>query len=801
MKILLSWLKKIIDLEGISPVEIAHKLTMAGLEVEDVFSEEEVYKGFIVGLVKTKLKHPNADKLSLCTVYNGKTDFQVICGAPNVQENQKIVFAPIGSIIPKGKFKIEKAKIRGVESYGMICSEAELEISDNHEGIMVLAGDVKVGSPITDSLHLNDTVFELGITPNRPDALSQIGVARDLSALYNKPLKIPLINLKESASSIKDFASIEVEDKINCPRYSALVVNDVKIEESPQWLKDTVAKIGLRPINNVVDITNYVMYETGQPLHAFDLDLLAGHKVIVKSTQIESEFTTLDSKKRSLPIGTLMICDGEKPVAIAGVMGGENSEISSRTKTLLIESAYFNPTSIRKTSRSLSLSTDATYRFERGTDPNNTLYGAQRAAQLISHICLGKIAEGSIDIYPKKILQLKIDLRFKTIQRILGYQISEQKVNDILRNLGFSVAANTEEGIIVNVPTFRPDIEREIDLIEEIARIHGYDNIPTISKISVTLQKRIDESEFVDRIRDIANSLGYYEMINNPLVSKRFTTLAETPIKILNPQNIDMEFLRNSLLPGALAVIARNINAGEKDLRLFEIGKIFYKNNLSEIISFSDFTESQKLIFISTGKANLKEWHSNERIFDFFDLKGTLSSFLSQISLDYSVNDLYNHEGNKLYEFFFTKSFIDKVLGVGGKVKKEVLSKFDIDQDVYAFEFDIQELINAAKRKKKFIEPIKYPKIFRDFAFIFDNKIAVETILNHIKREASELLSSVKLFDLYEGVSIGSNKRSLAFSLEYNSSERTLTEAEVEKDFTTLIKSVTQKFNAVLRGN
>lgn len=800
MKILLSWLKKYVDLEVIPPEEIAHKLTMAGLEVENYYSEAEVFKGFIVALIRKKIKHPNADKLSVCTVYDGKNDLQVICGAPNVQENQKIVFAPIGSIIPKGKFKIEKVKIRGVESYGMICSEAELEISDNHEGIMILNADSEIGSPITDSLHLNDAVFELGITPNRPDALSHIGVARDLSALYNKSLNVSQISLAESKSSAKDFASIQIEDEINCPRYSAIVVNDVEIKESPQWLKDTLTKIGLRPINNVVDITNFVMYETGQPLHAFDLDLLVGHKIIVKSTQRESEFTTLDSRKRSLSIGTLMICDAEKPVAIAGVMGGENSEINSKTKNLLIESAYFNPTSIRKTSRSLGISTDASYRFERGTDPNNTHYAARRAAQLISEICSGKIAEGSIDIYPKEILQLRINLRFKTIERILGYQIGEQKIYEILRNLRFTPNARTEEGIIVSVPTFRPDIEREIDLIEEIARIHGYDNIPTISKISVTLQKRIDESEFVDRIRDIANSLGYYEMINNPLVSKRLTPFAENPIQILNPQNIDMEFLRNSLLPGALAVIGRNINAGERDLRLFEIGKIFYKNCPREINSFLDFTESQKLIFVSTGRANLKEWHSNERIFDFFDLKGTLSSFLSQISLDYSVNDLYNHNGNNLYEFFFTKSFVNKVLGVGGKVKKEVLGEFGIDQDVYAFEFDVQELNNAEKRKKKFIEPIKYPKIFKDFAFIFDNKIAVETILDHIKTEGSKLLSAVRLFDLYEGESIGNDKRSLAFSLEYNSSERTLTESEVEQDFTTLIKSVTQKFNAVLRG-
>lgn len=800
MKILLSLLKNYVDLEGISPEEITAKLNMAGLEVEDIYSETEVYKGFIVGLVKTKQKHPNADKLSLCTVSDGEKDYQVICGAPNVQENQKIVFAPIGTIIPKGQFKIEKAKIRGVESFGMICSEAELNISDDHEGIMVLPADLKLGSPITEALKLNDVVFEIGITPNRPDALSHIGVARELAALYNKSLKLPQIKLKESKNSVNEFAAIEIEDEVNCPRYSSLVVRNVEIKDSPQWLKDSLTKIGLRPISNVVDITNYVMYETGQPLHAFDLDLLAENKIVVKSTQVESVFTTLDSKQRNLPIGTMMICDAEKPVAIAGVMGGANSEINSSTKNLLIESAYFNPSSIRRTSRALGLSTDASYRFERGTDPNNTLYAAQRAAQLISEVCNGEITGGNIDIYPKKISPIEIVLRYKTVERILGYKINNQRIVEILASLGIDSKEQNKDEIKITVPTFRPDIEREIDLIEEIARIHGYDNIPTISKIAVTLQKRVDESEFADLVRNIANSLGFYEMINNPLVSKKLISYCEHPIQILNPQNIDMEFLRNSLLPGALSVVSRNINSGEKDLCLFEIGNVFYKNSTEEIKSFSDFTEAQKLLFIVTGRANDKEWYSNERFFDFFDLKGVINSFLSKISLDNFLNDSYYHSGNNLYEFLLTKSFANKVLGEGGKVKKEVLSEFGIDQDVYSFEFDLQSLMKIERIDKKFIEPGKFPKIFRDFAFIFDNSILTEEIIEHIRSESSILLKSVKLFDLFEGESVGKDKKSLAFSLEYGSDDRTLIEVEVEKDFTALIKSVTVKFNATLRG-
>lgn len=800
MKILLSWLRNYIDLEGISSEEISHKLTMAGLEVEDVYSEAEIYKGFVVGKVNSKQKHPNADKLSLCTVSTGENEYKVICGAPNVEANQKIVFAPIGTIIPKGQLKIEKVKIRGIESYGMICSEAELEISDKNEGIMVLPDDFKVGAKITEALKLNDVIFEIGITPNRPDALSHIGVARELAALLGKSLKLPQIKLKESKSSVNEFASIVIQDEINCPRYSSLVIRNVEIKESPEWLKNCLSKIGLRPINNVVDITNYIMYETGQPLHAFDLDLLARKKIIVKSTKTESTFTTLDSKQRNLPIGTLMICDGEKPVAIAGVMGGENSEINSDTKNLLIESAYFNPASIRRTSRSTGLSTDASYRFERGTDPNNTLYAAQRTAQLISEICDGEIAKGNIDIYPKKILPQKIILRYSTVERILGYRIEKQKIKNILIALGITAEEQNQYELKTTVPSFRPDIEREIDLIEEIARIHGYDNIPTISKIAVTLQKRIDESEFADQLRNAANSLGFYEMINNPLVNKKLASYFENPIQILNPQNLDMEFLRNSLLPGALSVVSRNINSGEKDLCLFEIGNIFYKNSTSEIESFSDFTESQKLIFILTGRANSKEWHSNERFFDFFDLKGIINSFLIKISLDNFLNDSYYHSGNNLYEFLLTKSLMNKVLAEGGKVKKEVLDDFGIEQDVFAFEFDVQSLQRIEKVGKKFIEPSKFPKVVRDFAFIFDRKIIVKDIITHIKHEGSNLLKDVKIFDIYEDEAIGNDKKSLAFSLEFGSDERTLTESEVEKDFTALINSVSKKFNAILRG-
>ncbi|MCL5029199.1 MAG: phenylalanine--tRNA ligase subunit beta [Bacteroidetes bacterium] len=801
MKVSLNWLKDYVDIGNISIPEIIHKLTMSGLEVEDSIDEAELYKDFIVGYVKDKKKHPNADKLSICTVNTGTEDLQVICGAPNVEAGQKIVFAPIGTIIPNGKFKINKAKIRGVESFGMICSEAELELSNDHSGIMILKQEVNIGKSIVKELGLDDAILEIAITPNRSDALSHIGVARDLASIFDKGFHLPEISIQESTHKVKELASVEIIDKINCPRYSAKVVQNVTIKESPEWLKKRLTKIGLRPINNIVDVTNFVMYELGQPLHAFDLDKLEGQKIVVRSTEAESVFTTLDSKERKLPKGTLMICDGEKPVAIAGVMGGENSEINNSTKNILIESAHFNPSSIRRTSKALGLSTEASYRFERWVDPSATLLAAERAAQLIANLGDGEVAHGALDCYPEKIKEKEVLLRFDRVSKILGYQIPKEKIIQILKKLGLKIVFESEKEYRFLVPTYRPDLEREIDLIEEIARIYGYDNIPTISKISISLGEKIDESAFEDTIRDHSCSLGFYEMVNNPLQKEQFASLTGNKIQILNPQSLDMAFLRTSLIPGALGVIAQNLNVGEKDLRLFEIGNVFNQNfGKEEIKSFDDFTEVQKHIFILTGRINEKMWNTAEKPVDFYDLKGFVNSLIIKISLDNVLNDSYYHNEDSIFDFYFTKNYDKEEVGIGGKVKKEVLKQFDIQQDVYCFELDLTKLKKIKANPKKFVEPLKYPKSIRDFAFIFDNYVTYEEVIKFIKKSSSELLKSVKLFDLFESESLGKNKKSMAFSLEYFSEERTLTEEEIEKDFNNLIEAVTKNFSAILRG-
>ncbi len=800
MKISLNWLKEYVDLKGISVKEIVHQLTMSGLEVEEYVDQNELYKNFVVGSVVKKEKHQNADKLSVCMVNDGTEELQVICGAPNVEAGQKVVFAKIGAIIPNGNFEIKKAKIRGVESFGMICAEDELDLSDDHSGIMILENNLQAGTPITEALGLNDVLMEIAITPNRPDALSHIGVARDLSAIFDRDLKLPKINFKESDKRISEYASIEIEDTINCPRYSSRVVIEVKIKESPDWLKKKISSIGLRPINNVVDITNYLLHETGQPLHAFDLDKLAGKKIVVRSTKDKIRFTTLDSKNRELPEYTLMICDGQNEVAIAGVMGGENSEVTNQTKNILIESAYFNPSSIRKTSKSLMLSTDASYRFERGTDLSNTLYVAERAAQLISELGNGKIVKGSIDVYPKKILPKELKLRLNKVESLLGYKIEKQKIQKILNRLGINILKDLGESLEVTVPLNRPDIEREVDLIEEIARIFSYDKIPTVHKIGITLEQKEDESGFADKVREVAVSLGLFEMINNPLQSEKMTKLEGNEIAISNPQSLDMGFLRTSLLAGTLQTVSNNINKNQKDLALFEIGDVFQKQN-NDINSFDDFSESTNLIFVVTGSRLRRAWYNKEEKYDFFYLKGLIDTLLAKISLDNELTDSYNSGEKSIYEYQFTKNFNSEDIGKGGKLNKFVLKQFDIDQDVFCFEFNLNKLKSIKTKRKSYSEPLRFPNVLKDFAFILDRKVKYSELKEFITKNASPLLKSVNVFDVYESKEIENDKRSIAINLEYYDNERTLTADEVEKDFLNLIDLIKSKFNAVLRGN
>ncbi len=800
MKISLNWLKEYVDLSDLSVDDVTNLLITVGLEVDEIEDQNKMFDGFVVGYVKEKVKHPNADKLSLCVVNDGENDLSVVCGAPNVDAGQKIVLATVGTKMPGSDFTIKPVKLRGEKSVGMICSEKELQLSDNHDGIMVLDSDLKAGTKISEALALNDVVFDIDITPNRPDALSHFGVARDLSTLLGRELKKPELNLTEDDKPSSDYAEIVIENAADCPRYVGKVVTDVEIKESPEWLKIRLRSIGLRPINNVVDVTNFILHEFGQPLHAFDLDMITGKKIVVKSAKDKEKFVTLDSKERELASTDLMICDAEKAVAIGGVMGGENSEVTDNTTNILIESAFFRASAVRKTSKKLGLSTDASFRFERGCNPDNTVYTAQRAAQLIAELGGGKIAEGEIDVYPKPIEKKQVKLRFSRIEKILGYKVSDEKVVEIMTGLEIPVVEKSDDSIVCEIPLFRPDIEREIDLIEEIARIYSYDNIPAISKISITLDPKVDQLSFSENIRKTMSSLGFNEIITNSLLNEETAAKFGKPISILNPQSVEMANARPSLLPGMLGTISRNIKVRETNLKYFEVGHTFEKNTDGEITSFDDIIETENLLIALTGNAEDDEWYSKAKPFDFYDLRGAVEDFMSKNLLDKNTRYVYYTQNNSFYTEYFELYVQEKLAGSGGKLSESVAKMFDIKQEVYAFNFNLDVLKQAEISEKQYKETLRYPKVYRDFAVVVDKKVQSDQVISSIRSTSSKLLKNVKLFDIFESDSLGKSKKSLAYQLEFFDESRTLTEDEVNKDFWNSIEKVKKDFDAQLRG-
>ncbi len=798
MLLSIKWLNDYIDLSDVSVDEIIEKLTASGLEVDEVSDLRGKYENIVVGYVEESEKHPNADKLSVCKVNDGENVYNVVCGAPNVAKGQKVAFAKVGAVIPEGGFKLKKAKLRGVVSEGMICSGKELEINDDHSGILVLDEKTPVGKPIAEVFGMDDVILEVAITPNRADALSHIGVARDLAALFGKEVKYPEIAIDESEEEAESVASVEIQNTEDCPRYSARVVKGVTIKESPDWLKERLTAVGLRPINNVVDVTNFVLYEVGQPLHAFDLDMLSGKKIVVRNASDGEKFVTLDSKERELDAETLMICDAEKPVAIAGVMGGENSEVTENTKDILIESAFFNPSSIRKTSKKLGLSTDSSYRFERGTNPEITVWAATRAAQLIAELGGGVILKGAIDVYPKPFVRKKIKLRYERVNKILGYEVAPQTVRDILTRLELRIIETNENDLLVEIPAFRHDLEREIDLIEEVARIYGYDKIAEVTHVNVTLSVKVDETAEKEKIRDLLVGLGYREIITNSLLNEKLAAQFGNPISVLNPQSAEMTNPRTSLLPGMLQTISRNIKVQEKNLKLFELGHVFNKIN-EKIESFDDFKENEALLIAVTGNKFEKEWFTNPVKFDYYDLKGDIEEFLLKYYGTKKYVLEYKKSPDKFYEYGISVKVQNKEIGFGGKLKSDLLKEFDIKQDVFALELNVSDLPKPEK-KKAFKEILRFPKVYRDMAFVVDKTIDAEEVAAVIKKGSSRLLKNIRLFDIFESDTLGKNKKSLAFELEYYDNTRTLTEEEVDKDFWSAIELVKKELNAELRG-
>jgi len=795
----LNWVKKYVDLSDITNELIIEKITACGLEVEEVNDLGKVFENFIVGYVEEKIKHPNADKLSLCKVSDGSNIYDVVCGAPNVASGQKIILAKIGAVIPKGGFVISKAKIRGAVSEGMICSDSELGISDDHSGIKVLDESAVPGTSFADFAGKNDIIIEISVTPNRPDALSHFGVARELAAIFNRPVNLPETHSGNSSFYTCDECEIEILDTEGCPRYVGKVVKNIKVKESPEWLKRSLSSIGLRPINNIVDVTNYVLHEIGQPLHAFDLKKLSGKKIVVRSAEAGKEFVTLDSKKRTLNSSDLMICDGEKEVAVAGVMGGENSEVDGSTTDILIESAYFNPSRIRKTAKKLGLSTDASYRFERGCNPDMTIWAAERAAELILEVAGGVSASDVLDVYPIPIEKKQATIRYKRVDSILGYHINPAKVKEILLNLGFIHKSETSEDVTFEIPGFRPDVEREIDLIEEVARIYGYDLIPPVDHVSVSMGERIDQREFKNNIRKVLSGLGFYEIYTNSMQTGKIAGIFGKPIPVMNPQTTEMSHIRTSLIPGMLDSIARNLRVRENDFLFYEIGDVMSSDLENKFSSFDEVSEETNLLICAAGKVENTEWYAPEKQYDFFDLKGYFNELISALRLKNPLS-LIRTESDDNFELRFEISGKSGIFGIGGKLSKKLCDSFEINIPVFLFEISVNKLENEPKSEKSYSELLKYPKVIRDFAVVLDKNIIVEKVIEVIKNSASSLLKNIKLFDIFEGESIGEGNKSLAFELEFYEYSRTLVDTEIDEEFWKIIGSVKRHFNAKLRG-
>jgi phenylalanyl-tRNA synthetase beta chain len=803
MRILERWLKQYIDF-SIPPREVADKLTMLGLEFESVERLDRRYDRFVVGRVLAKDQHPNADKLSVCTVEVGAERLQIVCGASNVAAGQNVAVGLIGATVPRNQhdpggapFVLTKVKLRGIESSGMICSEYELDLGKDADGILVLDEDAVPGQTLASYFGMDDVGYDIEITPNRPDWLSHFGVAREIAVLTGHQPKRPSIKLKEGKEPVAKYLKVKVEAAADCPRFAARMIRGVSIGPSPRWLQNALRNVGLRPRNNVVDITNYVMYEYGHPMHAFDHRLLAGGTIVVRKAKGGTPFTTLDGKIHMLPDGAVMVCDAEREVSIAGVMGGANSEINDATTDIVLEAAYWNPASIRRTARALGISSDASQRFERGADPNGARYALDRAAELVLDLAGGVLLKGAVDVYPKKIRERVVPLRVSRVNAVLGTSLAKSSVVKMLGLLGILPAKLDGETLKFRVPTFRVDIEREIDLIEEVARVFGYDNIDDKASARVTFTHDLPRSDFRNGVREALVGRGFQEAVTNSMHQENRAALGGVvPVKILNPQNQEMTVLRSTLVPGLLDVVARNQNLGNPDLRLFEIGHVFRMDDSPARKIVENFLEEERVCLLMTGRAAPVQWSEGGRQVDFFDLKGEVTDLLAKFALDKSRFISYSTT-NGLTDDTLTIEIQGSYAGYFGKVRRDLLVLAGVEQPVYVAEVTVDVLRPGAK--KIFVPLPKYPRVRRDLAFTVDAGIGAENLERTIRDSGGDLLQAVELFDVYVGEPLPPGKKSVAFALALMSREKTLTESEIDAAVRRVAESVEKVHGASLR--
>jgi len=801
MNVSWKWIGDFVSLDGIDPVEAAERLTMSGLEVAGVKPLcDPGLNRIVTARITTLEKHPQADKLSLCTVFDGQENFSIICGAKNMKAGDKVAMAPVGTRFPNG-LTIKKAKIRGVASAGMLCSAAEMGLEEESAGIIILPDSTSLGTPVIEALELDDHIFEVEITPNRGDCLSIIGVAREISALYQRPFTYPKPTFPESREKTADLVAIEIQNSDLCPRYVGRIAEDIVLGESPLWLKQRLQAAGVRAINNVVDITNYVMMETGQPLHAFDLDLVAGGKIIVRTAGDDKKFITLDGIERSLDPDTLMICDANGPVAVAGIMGGLHSEITDNTKNVLIESAFFQPASIRRSLRLLGLSTEASYRFERGVDPCNTTLAADRAAELLQQLAQGNIAAESLDVNPRPHQPATVTIRTDYSNRLLGIDLDPADIKNILERLQFKLVESDGNSFTVHPPSYRFDIEREADLIEEVARIYGYNNIPTtLPVIREQGGSGYDEDHLPHLLKSIAFAYGYSEAINYSFMDPAALDQLHIPeddqrrnlVKLINPLTDELSVMRTSLLPALLGNLTDNYRVFHRDIRLFEYGKVFVPRNHEP-----QPEENFYLAGIASGRRNPVHFDNPDAMMDFYDIKGLLENIADTCRLKFSYStdncEKYLHPGRAA-----TIMLDQQAIGCFGQLHPDIAEQLDVAQDVFIFELQVEPLLSAAKFRPAFQSIPRYPASYRDLAVVIDENIEAEKLIDTIQK-SNKLVVAVDIFDIYKGSQIPADKKSIALKITFQDMNKTLTDKKVNAIIDKISKRLKHNFNGQIR--
>ncbi|RBQ08855.1 phenylalanine--tRNA ligase subunit beta [Pedobacter miscanthi] len=798
MKISYNWLKQFVQIDK-TPQELSLILTNIGLEVESVEKVQPVVgglEGLVIGEVLTCIQHPNADRLRITTVnVGGAENLQIVCGAPNVGAGQKVVVATVGTTVYplEGEpFKIKESKIRGELSQGMICAEDEIGLGKSHDGIMILAEDTEVGIRAKDHFQMDDDyVFEIGLTPNRADAASHLGVARDLAAYFRSEYEMPdLSAFKTDNENL--VIPVEVEDLAACPRYSSVTISGVTVQESPEWLKDKLKVIGLRPINNVVDITNYVLHGLGQPLHAFDADKIAGGTVIVKKAAEGTPFVTLDDVERKLSADDLMICNTEAPMCIAGVFGGKSSGVESATKNIFLESAYFNSVSVRKTSKRHGLKTDASFRFERGTDPEITVTALKYAALLIKELAGGEISSSVSDIYPTHIKPFEFEVSYTNINKLIGANIPSAEIKHIITALGISATKTSDDTLALRVPSFKVDVTRECDITEEVLRIYGYDNVEIPAKVNASLSYSVkpERENTHNVIADMLTSNGYAEIMCNSLTKSAYSKNLDEAVFILNPLSSDLNVMRQNLLMPALESVAYNQNRKNGDVKFYEFGKTYHLIN-------EKYVERPRLLLLVSGAKQSEQWNHNAKPVTFYNLKSAVDAIISRLGIESYQSDALSDE-NFAYGIKYFRG--DKVLVSFGAVSKADRKVADVNAEVFYADFDWATLLDIVKKNKIVNKEIaKYPAVRRDLSLLIDQAVTFDTLKGIAFKTDKKLIKEVGVFDVYVGDKLPEGKKSYALNFILQDEEQTLTDKQIESTMQKLIANLTAQAGAEIR--